>query len=82
MTIPSLPADVLGEYFLADPLLLPTSAIQSLIGEMRRRRSTFASEEAARALADKKKKPKPSIVSADTIAAVPPISELSLSDLD
>lgn len=75
-------ADSLDLYFSADPLTLDDKQFHTLVLELRRRRSVFASEEAAKAAAGKSKRPKATAQSAPEAAALDkPVGEFSLDDL-
>jgi hypothetical protein len=72
----------LDTLFLSDPMTLTDADILRTIGELRRRRSVFASEEAAASLKAKKAKTR-AAPTTDEAAATndKPASELSLDDL-
>lgn len=76
----ALPSDAIALMFDADPATLTDSQFTALISELRRRRSAFASEEAAKSLAPKKSRTK---VEPGTSAPAldKPIGEVSLDDL-
>lgn len=79
----NLPADSIGDLFSADPSTLDDTAFTSLIREVRRRRSEFASQEATKRAAPKAKTERALPVSAAQAAAADkPASELSLDDLE
>lgn len=75
----------IDELFLADPLSLGDAQFDALITEMRRRRSAFASEEAAKAAKAAKgksaKEPKAKVDASVAAVLDKPISELTLDDL-
>lgn len=74
--------DSLDLYFSDDPLTLSDSQLSTLVLELRRRRSAFAADEAAKAAAGKSKRPKATAQSAPEAAALDkPVGELSLDDL-
>ena len=72
--------DSLTALFAGDPSEKPEDDIVALCTELRRRRSVFASEEAARALKDKPRRAK-ATDPADPAVKDKPTSELSLDDL-
>lgn len=74
--------DSLDALFSADPLTLSDAQLDTLVAELRRRRSLFASEEAAKAAAGKKSRAKPTIQPSATAAALDkPTVDFSLEDL-
>jgi hypothetical protein len=75
--------DALTKLFDADPLTLDDAQIMQLITELRRRRSVFASEEAAKTLAGKSKRAKTEAPKDAEGAALAdkPTSEVSLDDI-
>jgi len=85
MTSPLLSTDpdAVTKLFDADPLTLTDAQLLALITELRRRRSVFASEEAAKALAGKAKRARGSNDASPEAAALAdkPTSEISLDDL-
>lgn len=72
--------DSLTALFSGDPTTKSDEDITALCAELRRRRSVFASEEAAKALKDKPKRAKATDPAAPALADKPS-SELSLDDL-
>lgn len=69
-------------YFSADPLTLSDADHMRAIVELRRRRSEFASAEAAKSLLPKKARTRADTPSAPKAAALDkPASELSLGDM-
>ena len=78
-----LPADPIAAMFDADPQSLTDAQFQALIHEVRRRRSVFASEEAAKALAPKRarSRPEPSDAPPSPSTLDKPITEVNLDDL-
>lgn len=74
--------DSLTRLFEADPLTLSDADILTAITELRRRRSAFASEEAAKSLKPKATRTKASPQPASTAAALDkPVGEIGLDDL-
>lgn len=73
--------DSLTALFSSDPLEHTDAQRAALITELRRRRSVFASEEAAKALAGKTKRAKQGTDPADAAKLDKPAGELSLDDL-
>ena len=75
--------DALTALFEADPLTLTDADLMRLVSELRRRRSVFASEEAAKALAGKKTRGVKADPATPTTALTSdkPTSELSLDDI-
>lgn len=72
--------DSLTAYFAGDMVDKPEADIVALVSEVRRRRSVWASEEAVKAMNEKKKRPK----ATDPATAAlldKPTSELSLDDI-
>jgi hypothetical protein len=72
--------DALTSLFLGDPLAKSEAEIAAGVLELRRRRSVFASEEAAKALSARPKRPKPD-GSASPSLIDKPNSELDLGDI-
>lgn len=72
--------DSLTALFAADPLTLTDDSKRSMIIELRRRRSAFLAEEAAKSLKPKRERAAPIKPSADS-ALGKPIGELDLDDL-
>lgn len=73
----------LDALFDADPLDLDDPAYESLVLEMRRRRSVWAGEEAAKLAKGKAARaPKPHTTQATAVAASKPITEMSLDELE
>lgn len=74
--------DSLTALFEADPLTLSDTDLDTLIGELRRRRSAFLAEEAAKALKPKRER---ASAQAQPASAAPsldkPTGEISLDDL-
>lgn len=74
--------DSLTLLFEADPLVLSDAEVLRAILELRRRRSEFASAEAAKSLAPKRTRAiAPKLDTAQAILADAPISEVSFDDL-
>jgi len=74
--------DSLTMLFEADPLTLDDASVLRAIHELRRRRSEFASAEAAKALAPKAKRTSaPTLDAAASVKADTPIGEVSFDDL-
>ncbi len=74
--------DALGLLFESDPLVLTDAQLDVLVLELRRRRSDFASSEAAKAAAGKKSRTKPEPQSASALATLTkPTGEIELDDL-
>ena len=74
--------DTLDALFLADPLELTDGQITGLITELRRRRSEFASQEAAKAAKPPRTKAAKGIADAATASLLDkPVGEISLDDL-
>lgn len=71
--------DTIAAVFASDPRELTDASLTVLITELRRRRSVFQSEEAAKALAPKKTRAKPTTNS--PLLADKPVSEMTLADL-
>lgn len=79
-TVPS--TDPIAAIFDADPAILTPTDHQRLLTELRRRRSEFASAEAAKAATPKAKRPKSAPVTPAQAAALDkPPGEVSLDDL-
>lgn len=75
--------DALTLVFSSDPLELSDAQLLQAIQELRRRRSLFASEEAAKALKPKSARVRAEPSTAESaINADKPLSEVSLDDLD
>jgi hypothetical protein len=75
-------ADALSLMFEGDPLDLTDAKLMQMVTEIRRRRSDFASREAATAAAGKAKRTKAEPQSAPAAAALDkPVSEIDLDDL-
>lgn len=74
--------DALTLLFDADPTTLTDADLDALILELRRRRSVFASDEAAKAAAGRKARVKPTAASVAAPQTLDrPVTELSLEDL-
>lgn len=68
--------------FEADPLTLDDASVLRAIHELRRRRSEFASAEAAKSLAPKKPRAKaPTLDAVNAAGADVPTAEVNLDDL-
>jgi hypothetical protein len=73
--------DAIAELFKADPSTLDHAALTRLTIELRRRRSQFASEEAAKQVAPKATRPKaPALPAAEAAALDKPVAETNLED--
>lgn len=74
--------DSLTALFEADPLTLSDAQLDTLIAELRRRRSAFLAEEAAKALKPKRERASAQAQSATAAPTLDkPTGELSLDDL-
>lgn len=74
--------DALSALFAADPVKLEDPELRALITELRRRRSAFRAEEAAKSLKPAAKRAKAETQSAPAAAALDkPTSEISLDDI-
>lgn len=72
----------LDTLFLSDPMTLSDADILRTVTELRRRRSVFASEEAAKSLAAKKPKSRAAPTTDANAATVDkPASEITMDDL-